>query len=141
MFERFANGAVVIVLLTIGAVCQAADPMTPVRPLPPSRAAGEWIEPPAAQPAPATPPGRTIGARATAKVETAAPGLSAVADETADAKPASAPIARKAHRRHPTSRSLYLAGRSYPAFGGGWTAGSTPYSPGFGPAPYSSSGN
>ena len=139
MFERVANGVVVIALLTIGPACLAGDPLTPVRPLSPP-AAHEWIEPPPAHAARAGPTSRSTASRAAAKGDGAAPAHPA-GDKTADAKPAPAPIVRKAHRRHPTSRGIYLAGRSYPAYGGGWAASSTPYSPGFGPAPYSASGN
>jgi len=142
MFERFANGAVVIALLAAGAACLAAEPMTPVRPLSPPRTAGDWIEPPPAKPK-AAPAARTARLRSTPEGDTASPGPASAGNETADAKPLGPPtrLASKGHRRRPAARGIYLASRSYPPGDGGWSGSSMPYTPGPGPAPYSASGN
>lgn len=133
MLKRVSRAAVLVAALATGAPVWAETPMTPLRPIGPlgappnvsSAAARQWVDPPAA-PTPKTPPQPAT--------ENAQPG----AQPEQSARPRGTPHQgrRLARARGWSTRQL-----NYRQFYGGWSGGSVPYSRGYGPAPYSNSGD
>jgi hypothetical protein len=137
MIVRFVGGVIVLTALAIATQAPADQPMTPVRPLSPSGTWSEYLEPPAAEPAAAP---TTAGAAVLP-----APVKASAAPEVKPAPPVQE--VRTGNRqqpfRRPRARSTYAMSRlnRMPVSGVMLSAVSVPYTPGFGPAPYSNSGN
>lgn len=124
MIKRVSCAAVLLAAVSIAVPAWAEGPMTPVRrtapAAEPSNPAHQWIEPPAAsRPAPPR-----------SAAENAVPG--AEAEVTVH-------LPRDSRQGHHTVRLRRWAARR-PAYGG-WAALSMPYYRGYGPAPYSNSGD
>ena len=129
MLKRVSCAAVLVAGLATGAPVWAEAPMTPLRRSPPPSAlpstAQPWVEPPAA-PTPKMPP--------QSNTENAAPG--AQPEQSARPMRASRQGRRMARARGWSARTL-----NRQQLYGGWSGGSVPYSRGYGPAPYSNSGD
>jgi type IV secretory pathway VirB10-like protein len=133
MLNRVSRAAVLVAALATGAPVWAETPMTPLRPIAPpgpppdasSSAAKQWVDPPAA-PTPKMP--------SQPATENAAPGVQ---------PEQSAPPTRtsRQERRLARGRSWSTRQLNYRQFYGGWSGASMPNSRGYGPAPYSNSGN
>jgi len=129
MLKRVSCAAVLVAGLATGAPVWAEAPMTPLRPTAPPSAppstAQPWIEPPAA------PTPKMLSQSST---ENAAPG--AQPEQPVRPMRASRQGRRMARARGWSTRQL-----NYQQFYGGWSGASTPYYRGYGPAPYSNSGD
>jgi hypothetical protein len=137
MRSRVCGAAIVVAVLAIAAPVRAESPMTPLRPgaplgAPPTSspsaapsAAQPWVEPPAAS-APKTPsPSAAENAARDAPPEQSARPMRTVRQGRRMAR------ARGWSTRQLNYRQLY----------GGWSGASMPYNRGYGPAPYSNSGD
>jgi hypothetical protein len=133
MLQRVSRAAVLVAVLATGAPVWAETPMSPLRPIGPpgappdasSSAARQWVDPPAA----ATPKMPSQPA-----AENAAPG----AQPEQSARPGRTPAQG---RRLAIARGWSTRQLNYRQLYGGWSGASMPYNRGFGPAPYSNSGD
>jgi len=122
MLKRVPGAALLAAVLVIGAPVWAETPMSPLRRSAPpnasSSAAQQWVEPPAAPRHPAT--------------ENATPGV-----EPEQSTRPMRTSRRVARGRGWSTRDL----NRQQLYGGGWYGFSVPYYRGYGPAPYSNSGD
>jgi hypothetical protein len=129
MLMRVSRAAVLVAALATGAPVWAETPMTPLRPTAPSNAASsaarQWVEPPAAPTPKMTSP---------STAENAAPS----AQPEQSARPMRAP---RQGRRLARARGWSARELNRQQLYGGWAGGSMPYYRGYGPAPYSNSGD
>jgi hypothetical protein len=133
MLQRVFRAAVLVAALATGAPVWAETPMSPLRPIGPpgappnasSSTALQWVDPPAAA-TPKMPPQPAA--------ENAAPG----AQPEQSARPMRTP---RQGRRLARARGWSTRQLTYRQSYGGWSGGSVPYSRGYGPAPYSNSGD
>ena len=130
MLQRVSRAAVLVAALATGAPVWAETPMTPSRPIGPlgaspnasSSAARQWVDPPAA----ATPKMPSQPA-----TENAQPG----------AQPEQSARPMRTSRRLARARGWSTRQLNYRQSYGGWSGVSVPYNRGYGPAPYSNSGD
>jgi hypothetical protein len=133
MLKRVSRAAVLVAALATGAPVWAEAPMTPLRPTAPlgappnaaSSTAQPWVEPPPA-------PTRKVPKPST--TENAAPEI--------QPEPSALPMRTpRQMRRMARARGWSTRQLNYQQLYGGWSGASMPYYRGFGPAPYSNSGD
>jgi hypothetical protein len=128
MLNRVLGAAALVAVLAIGAPVWAESPMSPVHRTPPpnasSSAARQWVEPPAA------------------RKHRAEENAASAAESEQSVRPMR--TARQGRRmagaRGWTTRELNRQ-QLYGSSPGGWSGVSAPYYRGYGPAPYSNSGD
>jgi hypothetical protein len=129
MLKRVSRAAVLVAGLATAAPVWAEAPMTPLRPTAPpaasSSAAQPWVEPPAAS---------TPKMPSPSAAENAAPE----AQPEQSARPMHSP---RQGRRMARARGWSTRRLNYQQLYGGWSGASMPYNRGYGPAPYSNSGD
>jgi hypothetical protein len=129
MLKRVSRAAVLVAALASGARVSAETPMTPLRlSAPPdasSSTAQPWVEPPAAP---------------TSKMPSQ-PATENAAPEAQPEQSARPTRTSRQERRLARGRSWSTRQLNYRQLYGGWSGGSMPYYRGYGPAPYSNSGD
>ena len=133
MLQRVSCAAVLVAVLATGAPIWAETPMSPLRPIGPpgappdasSSAARQWVDPPAA-PTPKMP---------------SQPAAENAAPEAQPEQSARPTRTSRQERRLARGRSWSPRQLNYRQLYGAWSGASMPYNRGFGPAPYSNSGD
>jgi hypothetical protein len=137
--KHIGGAAILVAALAISAPTRADSPMTPLRPL--SGAASQWLEPPPAAKPPPESPEPTADTAAAAAPPEERPTRQAIARPDRDPPPSYRPAARTGTRGSYTTHQLNRQQLRALGVSAGASYYSSPYDPGFGPAPYSSHGD